>query len=60
MTDFGDINLKFPLILDISVFMSGLNFMLSRVKHKKCLTTSGPDPQIERVYYLCVLKFAPM
>ena len=35
MTGFGDINLKFPLILAISVFMSSFNFMLSRVLHEK-------------------------
>ena len=29
MTGFGDLNLKFPLILAILIFMSNLNFMLS-------------------------------
>ena len=29
MTGFGDFNLKIPLILAISIFMSNLNFMLS-------------------------------
>ena len=34
MTGFGDLNLKFLLILAISAFMSSLNFMLSRVMHE--------------------------
>ena len=34
MTGFGDFNLKFPLILAISVFMRSLNFMLSSVGHE--------------------------
>ena len=29
MAGFGDLNLKFPLILVISVLMSSFNFMLS-------------------------------
>ena len=37
MTGFGDLTLKFPLILAILVFMSHLNFMLSRVEHEKVL-----------------------
>ena len=40
MTDFCDLNLKFPLILAISVFLCSLNFMLSRVEHKKSFITS--------------------
>ena len=35
MAGFGDLNLKFPLILAISVFMRSLNFKLSGVKHEK-------------------------
>ena len=36
--------MKFPLILANSVFMSSLNFMLSRVEHEKYFITSGsPD-----------------
>ena len=36
MTGIGDLNLKFPLILDISIFIiSSLNFMLSRDEHEK-------------------------
>ena len=35
MNDFGDLNLKFPLVLAFIVYMSILNFMLSRVKHEK-------------------------
>ena len=34
MTGFVDFNMKFPLILAISVFMSSLNFMLSMKKFK--------------------------
>ena len=32
MTGFSDSNLKFQLILAISVFMSRINFMLNRVE----------------------------
>ena len=42
MTGFGDLNLKFPLILTISSVRSNLNFMLSRVEHEKSFITSGP------------------
>ena len=35
MTGFDDLNIRFPLILAISVFMSSLNFMLSKVEHEK-------------------------
>ena len=36
MTGFGDLNMKFPLLLAISVFMSSLNILLySRVEHEK-------------------------
>ena len=41
MTGFGDLNLKFPLIVAMSVFMSSQNFML-RVEHENGFTTSGP------------------
>ena len=37
MTGIGDLNLKIPLILAISV-----NFMLSCVEHEKSFITSGP------------------
>ena len=43
MAGFGDLNLKFPLILAISVFMCSLN-MLSRVEHEKSFKTLGPGP----------------
>ena len=43
MTDFYDLNLNFPISLAISVFMSSLNFMLSRVEHEKSFITSGPE-----------------
>ena len=49
MTGFGDLKLKFPLILTISkiftisVFMSNLNFMLSSFGHEKCCITSDPE-----------------
>ena len=39
---FDEINLKFLLSLAISVFMSSLNFMLSRVEHEICFITLGP------------------
>ena len=42
MFGFDDLNLKFPLILAISVFRSSLNFMFSRVEHDKCFIISGP------------------
>ena len=41
MTDIGDLNLKFPLVLVISVFMSSFNFMISRVEHTKVLKPQG-------------------
>ena len=41
MTSFGDLNLKFPLILTILVFIISLNFMLSRVEQEKSFITSG-------------------
>ena len=43
MTGFIDLNLKFPLILAISVFISSLNFMLSRVEHEFFFITLGPE-----------------
>ena len=42
MTGFCDLNLKFPLILAISVFMRSYNFMLSWVENEKSFITSGP------------------
>ena len=42
MTGFGDSNLKFTMILAISVFLSNLKFMLSRVEHENSFITSGP------------------
>ena len=44
MTGFGDLNLKFRLTLAISVFMSSLSFMLSRVtvEHEKSFIKSQP------------------
>ena len=45
MTDFVDLNLKIPIILVISIFISSLNFMLSRVEHEKSFITSGPKTQ---------------
>ena len=41
MTGFGDLNLEFPLILAISVFMNRLNFTLNRVEHEKSFITFG-------------------
>ena len=42
MTGFGDLNLKFSLILAISVhvFMSSFNFILRWVEHEKSFITS--------------------
>ena len=40
MTGFANLNLEFPFILAISVFMSSLNFMLSRVEQEKSFITS--------------------
>ena len=57
MTGFGDLYLKFPLILTISVFMSRLNFMLSRVEHEKSFITSGPGRKrftCKQAYLICV------
>ena len=42
MTGFGDLNLNFQLIWAFSVFISNLNFMLSRVENEKRLITSRP------------------
>ena len=42
MIGFGELNLKFPLILAISVLKSNLNFILSRVEHKNSFITLGP------------------
>ena len=45
MTGFGDLNLKFPLTLAISVFINTLNFMLSRVEHGKSFIMSNINYQ---------------
>ena len=37
----GDLILKFPLVLAISLFMSSLEFMLGRVEHEKSFITLG-------------------
>ena len=43
MTDFGDLNLKIPLILAISVFMRRNSFSCSaELRMKKSFITSGP------------------
>ena len=39
MIDLDDLNLKISLILVILIFMSNLNFMLSRVEHEKSFKT---------------------
>ena len=47
MIDIGNLNLKIPIILAISTFMSSLKFMLCCVEHEKssiasvCLVTSA-------------------
>ena len=48
MFGFGDLNLIFRLLFVILVFMSNLNFMLSRDVHEKSFTTLGP---VTRVSY---------
>ena len=47
MTGFGDLNLKFPGILAISVFMNSLNFLLSTVEREKSFITSEPEMIID-------------
>ena len=42
MTGFAALNLKIPLFLAISIFMSSLNFRLSRVEHEKRFITLRP------------------
>ena len=42
MIDLDDSNLKTSLTFAILMFMSNLNFMLSRIEHKKSLIASGP------------------
>ena len=42
MTGSSELNLKIPSILAISIFMSILYFMLSRVEHEKRFITSPP------------------
>ena len=42
MTGFGYLNRKFPSNFAISIFMSCLKLMLSRVEHEKSFITSGP------------------
>ena len=52
MTGFGNLNLKFPLTLAISVSMSSLNFMLSSVEHDKCFIALGPGIQVIKHFKL--------
>ena len=42
MTSFGNLNLNFPLILTISVYMSSLNFMFNSFEHEKRFLSLGP------------------
>ena len=37
------INVKMPTIVGILTFMSMINFVLSRVEHRKCFITSEPE-----------------
>ena len=37
MTGFCDLNLAIPYILAVLIFMSSLNFIISRVEHEKDL-----------------------
>ena len=38
------INVKMPMIVGISTFMSWISFMLSWVEYEKRFITSGPSP----------------
>ena len=42
MAGSSELNLKIPLILAISIFISILNFMLSSVEHEKSFITLRP------------------
>ena len=57
MTGFGDLNLEFPLILAILLFMSSLNFMLRRVEHEKSFITSTPVLKIDIHLNLFITRF---
>ena len=37
------INIKMPTVVGILIFISKINFMLSRVEHEKGFMTSGPE-----------------
>ena len=45
-----DLNLKFPLILVISIFMSSFNSMLNSVEHENFFITSRPEMEFEPPY----------
>ena len=41
MIEFDDLNFKISLIVTILIFISNLNFMLSKVEHEKCFIYLG-------------------
>ena len=43
MPGFDDLSLKIPLILAFVIYMSILNFMLSRVEHEKSFIIPAPE-----------------
>ena len=56
MTGFGDLNLKFSMIQAISVFMSSLNFMLSKVEHENSFITSEPRLYVRKLRGFMVVE----
>ena len=60
MSGFGDLNLKFPLIVAISVFMSSLNFMLSLVENERSFIISGPGRKLQRSFHVTGLIYGPV
>ena len=49
---FDYFSLKIILILASLMFMSSLNFMLSRVEHEKCFMTQGPGCKCSRHFLM--------
>ena len=67
---FGDLNLKFALIMAFSLFISSLQFILSIVGHEYSFITSGPDHVLSRqgfydktcgrrTFQSCILQTSP-
>ena len=46
------INVKMPTIVGILTIINRENFMLSRAEHEKCFITSGPGPEIIKMFML--------